>query len=85
MYSGTGDGARPSVFCPVSIGKGQARTMVGQRVSIHSQRVEGATGEIRSYREKGHHFLIRLDEPLKDQLNRPSDWHTCPAGHVKPL
>lgn len=58
--------------------------MVGKRVSIHGGRVEG-TGQIRSYREQGHRFLIRLDEPQKDQLNRPSDWHTCPVGRVKLL
>lgn len=67
----------------MSIGKGQARTMVGKRVSVHSGKIQGAGGEIRSYREKGHQFLIRLDKPHPDQLNRPSDWHTCPVGNVK--
>lgn len=69
----------------MSIGKGEARTMVGRRVLVNSGRGLGVAGQIRSYLEKTHRFLVCLDEARRDELNRLSDWHTCPVGHVKIL
>lgn len=67
----------------MSMGRGQARAMVGQRVLVTSGRGQGVAGQIRHYREKSHRFLVRLDEARPDQLGRPSEWFDCPVGSVR--
>ena len=62
--------------------KDDAEKMVGKSCTVKSYRVSGASGIIKSYLPRTHHFWVYLDEPIKNKSNgKLSNWHKCNAGN----